>query len=233
MITIVDALVALRPNAEYTTNGDDIIWLDSEQTQPSDDEIRNEVVRLSYLEEVEQYKVLRAAEYPPYGDYLDGVVKDDQSQIDAYVAACRAVKDKYPKASIDTDELASRKAQALANHQLEEYTAATARLAQYIIADGRAEVTEMQDSHIQLADSDGTPQFDSDGSPIYEQVEVITVTAIDPVDATVGETNYNSDNVPFTVQVENPLITKDNEERAAAQATIDATPQPVIDEYNS
>jgi hypothetical protein len=117
--------------------------------------------------------------------------------------------------------------------QLTSYTTATARLAQYIVADGRAEVTEMQDGPNQLTDSDGQPQFDSDGSPIYEQVEVITVTAIDPVAATVDQTNYNSDDVPYTVQVENPLITKDNEERAAAQATIDATPQPVIDEYNS
>ena len=119
------------------------------------------------------------------------------------------------------------------NQQLAAYTAATTRLAQYIVADGRAEVTEMQDGPNQLTDSDGQPQFDSDGSPIYEQVEVITVTAIDPVAATVDQTNYNSDDVPFTVQVENPLITKDNEERTAAQATIDATPQPVIDEYNS
>jgi len=117
--------------------------------------------------------------------------------------------------------------------QLTAYTTATARLAQYIVADGRAEVTEMQDGPNQLTDSDGLLQFDSDGSPIYEQVEVITVTAVDPVAATVDQTNYNSDDVPFTVQVENPLITKDNEERVAAQATIDATPQPVIDEYNS
>jgi hypothetical protein len=34
---------------------------------------------------------------PPITDYLDGVVKGDQAQIDAYVAACQAVKDKYPK----------------------------------------------------------------------------------------------------------------------------------------
>jgi len=29
------------------------------------------------------------------------------------------------------------------------------------------------------------------------------------------------------------LITQDNAERADAQAIVDATPQPVIDEYNS
>ena len=131
------------------------------------------------------------------------------------------------------EPIATLAAEYLFAKQLVAYTTATARLTQYVVADGRAEVTEMQDSHIQLTDSDGMAQFDSDGSPIYEQVEVITVTSIDPVDPTVPETQYNSDDVPFTVQVENPLITKDNEERSAAQATIDATPQPVIDEYNS
>ena len=43
------------------------------------------------------YQELRAAEYPDYRDYLDGVVKGDQAQIDAYIAACLAVKAKYPK----------------------------------------------------------------------------------------------------------------------------------------
>jgi hypothetical protein len=44
------------------------------------------------------YAQKRAAEYPPMTDYLDGIVKGDQSQVDAYVAACLAVKAKYPKA---------------------------------------------------------------------------------------------------------------------------------------
>lgn len=43
------------------------------------------------------YKRKRAAEYPPITDYIDGVVKGDQAQIDAYIAACQAVKSKYPK----------------------------------------------------------------------------------------------------------------------------------------
>jgi hypothetical protein len=46
---------------------------------------------------VTDYKVQREAEYPPITDYLDGVVKGDQAQIDAYIAACQAVKAKYPK----------------------------------------------------------------------------------------------------------------------------------------
>ena len=44
-----------------------------------------------------EYKRQRAAEYPPVTDYIDGVIKGDQAQIDAYIAACLAVKAKYPK----------------------------------------------------------------------------------------------------------------------------------------
>ena len=43
------------------------------------------------------YAEKRAAEYPPMTDYLDGVVKGDQAQIDKYIADCLAVKAKYPK----------------------------------------------------------------------------------------------------------------------------------------
>ena len=43
------------------------------------------------------YAQKRVAEYPPVADYLDGIVKGDQTQVDAYVAACLAVKAKYPK----------------------------------------------------------------------------------------------------------------------------------------
>ena len=43
------------------------------------------------------YKYARASEYPPITDYIDGVVKGDQAQIDKYIADCLAVKAKYPK----------------------------------------------------------------------------------------------------------------------------------------
>ena len=43
------------------------------------------------------YTEKRQAEYPDFMDYLDGVVKGDQSQINAYIAACLAIKAKYPK----------------------------------------------------------------------------------------------------------------------------------------
>jgi hypothetical protein len=43
------------------------------------------------------YAQKRQSEYPLFTDYLDGVVKGDQTQIDKYVADCLAVKAKYPK----------------------------------------------------------------------------------------------------------------------------------------
>ena len=49
------------------------------------------------LEEQIAYKFKRAAEYPPMSDYIDGIVKGDDAQVQAYIDACLAVKAKYPK----------------------------------------------------------------------------------------------------------------------------------------
>ncbi len=43
------------------------------------------------------YQQLRMMEYPPMADYLDGIVKGDTAQVEAYIAACLAIKAKYPK----------------------------------------------------------------------------------------------------------------------------------------
>lgn len=48
-------------------------------------------------ETVNQYRRDRANAYPPASDYLDGIVKGDAVQVQAYIAACLAVKAKYPK----------------------------------------------------------------------------------------------------------------------------------------
>ena len=47
--------------------------------------------------DTEAYKDQRAAEYPDFRDYLDGIVKGDDAQVQAYIDACLAVKAKYPK----------------------------------------------------------------------------------------------------------------------------------------
>jgi len=55
------------------------------------------VTDLNPEEGLARVRSLRAAEYPPITDYIDGVVKGDQAQVQAYIDACLAVKAKYPK----------------------------------------------------------------------------------------------------------------------------------------
>lgn len=56
------------------------------------------VDRIITQEELDnQYKIDRRREYPDFKDYLDGIVKGDQAQVQAYIDACLAVKAKYPK----------------------------------------------------------------------------------------------------------------------------------------
>ena len=56
----------------------------------------NEAAVQAYID-AHAYIAKRQAEYPSFIDYLDGVVKGDQAQIDKYIADCQAVKAKYPK----------------------------------------------------------------------------------------------------------------------------------------
>lgn len=44
-----------------------------------------------------EYAVNRRREYPPIADYIDGIVKGDQAQVQAYIDACLAIKAQYPK----------------------------------------------------------------------------------------------------------------------------------------
>jgi hypothetical protein len=98
------------------------------------------------------------------------------------------------------------------NWQLAEYRKATARLAQYRLADGRPEVYEDQP----------TGEYDDEGNEVMESV--LVQTAIDPLDATVEQTTYDDEGNATTETVDNPLIVADDAERAAAQAVVDGTP---------
>lgn len=49
------------------------------------------------------YSELRAEAYPPMANYLDGIVKGDDAQVQKYIDDCLAVKAKYPKADEETE----------------------------------------------------------------------------------------------------------------------------------
>ena len=105
------------------------------------------------------------------------------------------------------------------------YLQAKSRLAQYVLSVGREEVIENQATGEQVWNEE-TEEMDD------VMADVVTVTAIDALDATVEIITYNENEVATTTTVENPLITADVAERAEAQAIVDATPQSVIDTYS-
>ena len=114
--------------------------------------------------------------------------------------------------------------QTLFDRQLAAYRTATARLAQYVLADGREEVREMQPA--------GEQVFNEETMEMEDVMhEVIVQTAIEPLEPTVTRMVYSDDMdaEPTEETIENPLITTDVAERTAAQAVVDATPQPVKD----
>ena len=187
---------------------------------PSMEDIVQKVAELEYLEEVEVYKVQRAAEYPEFGSQLDYIYHNGLDSWKTNIVD--PVKAKYAKVEVDADELAARKATALAEYQLEEYIKAQARLSQYQVALGREEVVESQ-ATVEQVFNEETGEMDD------VMADVVTVSAIEPVEATVEQTTYDVDGTATTTTVENPLITQDNAERAAAQAIVDATPQAVKD----
>jgi hypothetical protein len=68
---------------------------------------------MAYLPEPEPtYDALRAKEYPPVTDFIDGMVKGDSEQMQAYIDLCLAIKAKYPKPIpelVSEEVLASRR----------------------------------------------------------------------------------------------------------------------------
>lgn len=93
------------PHFKNTNN--DLFWLDEGDdpavwlpncTQISDTEANSiRAVKEQAAFNALTYAEKRASEYPDYRDYIDGVVKGDQAQVQAYIDACLSVKAKYPK----------------------------------------------------------------------------------------------------------------------------------------
>jgi hypothetical protein len=85
-----NAIYALYPNVVTVDDGTGAFDKDGNK-------VEIDMVAVSAWVDPNAYKAKRASEYPPITDYLDGVVKGDQVQIDKYIADCQAVKAKYPK----------------------------------------------------------------------------------------------------------------------------------------
>ena len=91
------ALLSLRPGAQWVLRGDELEWLDQNQTQPTDAEIDAELARLEAEYEAKSYARSRAAEYPSLQEQLDMQYWDAINGTTNWADAIAAVKTKYPK----------------------------------------------------------------------------------------------------------------------------------------
>ena len=99
---IYRAINKINPSAQISMSGTDISAVDTiiweNGTQPISKElILAEIAKIEAEYESTKYQRDRAKEYPDFKEYLDGIVKGDQAQIDKYIADCLAIKTKYPK----------------------------------------------------------------------------------------------------------------------------------------
>ena len=84
-----DAIYATHSNV-VTIRGDDAFDADGNPVTYDETAVQAYIDARAYIAK-------RQAEYPPFTDYLDGIAKGDQAQINKYIADCQAVKAKYPK----------------------------------------------------------------------------------------------------------------------------------------
>jgi len=96
---IIKAILKINSKAEVLVNGEDynqITWLNG-TTPINVEDIKAKQVELKAEYQANEYKRNRAKEYPNFIEYLDGIIKGDDAQIQKYINDCLAVKAKYPK----------------------------------------------------------------------------------------------------------------------------------------
>ena len=101
MEKIIQAILEINRSAVVIVKGRDldtctIEWLEG-TTPISKADIQTEMDRLQAEYDAQDYARKRKAAYPDIYDYMDGIVKDDQTQINKYIADSQAVKVRYKK----------------------------------------------------------------------------------------------------------------------------------------
>ena len=107
-MNISEALISLKPGAQWSLNGDEyngLIWneppvWEGGQRKPTREEINQEIERLQAEYEAKEYQRQRAPEYPDLREFVDAYYwaqKGDETKMNEYITKCDAVKDMYPK----------------------------------------------------------------------------------------------------------------------------------------
>ena len=99
MTNIINSILAINPTAQVSVSADDInqiTWENGTTPIPANQILAKQQELITEYNS-NKYQRDRSKEYPDFKEYLDGIVKSDQAQIDKYIADCLAIKAKYPK----------------------------------------------------------------------------------------------------------------------------------------
>ena len=96
MTTIINAILAINPNAQVGLADEDVnqITWQNGTTPIAKEDILAKQAELQADFDAKQYQRDRAEEYPTWQDQLDDIYHNG---IDAWKATIKATKDKYPK----------------------------------------------------------------------------------------------------------------------------------------
>tara|TARA_B100001248_G_scaffold59499_1_gene40753 strand:+ start:715 stop:1014 length:300 start_codon:yes stop_codon:yes gene_type:complete len=97
---LVSALIKLRPNAEWQVNGDtyaDIVWLDKNETIPTEAEVNQAITEVTAEREANLYKGKRREAYGSLEAQLDLLYWDKKNGTNKWVEFIDQIKSDIPK----------------------------------------------------------------------------------------------------------------------------------------
>jgi hypothetical protein len=97
MITAMDAVLSLVPNAKCAVSGDQIILWESQEAPPTDAEINAEVARLQALEPIRIAEANRRAAYIAEADPLFFKAQRGEATVQEWQDKVAEIKARYPK----------------------------------------------------------------------------------------------------------------------------------------
>ena len=97
MTDLVTAIKTLRPNSSFSVEGEIINWGDTNNAQPTQQEIDDKIAELQAEYDAQEYARNRLFEYPSWQEQMDMQYWDAKNGTTTWQEAIEAVKTKYPK----------------------------------------------------------------------------------------------------------------------------------------
>ncbi len=94
---LTEAILALRPGAQFSTHEGAIIWHDTEQDQPSDSDIAAKQSELQAEYDSKAYARARSEAYASIAEQLDMQYWDSVNGSRTWLDHIESVKDAHPK----------------------------------------------------------------------------------------------------------------------------------------